>query len=82
MRDDIRKRIQNLDPGALELLDILDRCISFESATVITTEDMSQAEKLFELTAGFMLEGLSYDKGYRKAKEWAEIVDVPFEKKS
>jgi len=50
-------------------------------ATVITTEDMSLAEKEFELTAGFLKEGYPLAVAREKARQWRIMMDEIFEKR-
>jgi hypothetical protein len=87
-KDDIRKRVEKLNPKALALMDEIDAMINKSAGkserssgvTVTTTEDMTPEEEEMELFAGFLKEGYPEDEAAKKAKEWLTLMDRLFDK--
>lgn len=76
-RDDIRKRIQQINPAALELIDRaqeMARSMGHTETPVITTEDMTEDEMKMAIYEALLKDGRDADTAERETeKRWSAI---------
>jgi hypothetical protein len=72
-KEDIRKRVKQQNPLALEILDMVDRKVrelgGSTSANVTLTGDMTHEERLMAVIEGCLKDGLSMEESEKKAVE-------------
>jgi hypothetical protein len=81
--EDIRARVRNINPTALEIFDVFDKQLAKlgggRGVTVTTTEDMSPEEVEMAIFEGYLKEGYDKDMAAQKAKEFLALMNQSLE---
>lgn len=81
--EDIRARVRNINPTALEIFDEFDKQLAKlgrgRGVTVTTTEDMSPEEVEMAIFEGYLKEGYDEDMAAQKAKEFLALMNQSLE---
>ena len=78
-RENIKERVRKQHPQALAILDLLDQKVREaggpQSATVITTGDMTYEEQLMAVIEGYLKDGYPIDEAEKRAESDIAFLD-------